>query len=237
MSFIINPYSFAAIGGGFSPSDIAGLQVWLKADAITGLSDNDPVTTWEDSSSANHDATQATGGNKPTYQTNELNSLPVVRFDGTDDYLRTGSFTLALPTTVFVVSKVIAETSIATQFDGLSNQDTMEMRSKSSPDGTYEIYANGFLSTNVPGNVGTYKIYSIRFNGASSAVYVNASLHATGTVGASSPNGITLGCYGNASPDRFSQMDMAEFIVYDSALADADRQDVESYLNAKYAVF
>jgi hypothetical protein len=60
------------------PSDVTGLRGWWKADAIVGLTDGQDVTTWEDSSASNNDGTGAT--NKPTYQTNEVNGLPCVRF-------------------------------------------------------------------------------------------------------------------------------------------------------------
>ena len=43
-----------------------GLALWLKADAITGLADGDPVASWADSSGNSHTATQATSGSRPT---------------------------------------------------------------------------------------------------------------------------------------------------------------------------
>jgi len=81
----------AAMSGGeaapppFSPLDIAGLKVWLDASQITGLNDGDSVTTWSDLSGQGNDVTQSTASKKPTYQTNEINGLPVVKFDGVDD--------------------------------------------------------------------------------------------------------------------------------------------------------
>ena len=57
------------------------LAGWYKADAITGLSDGDAVDSWVDSSGNGNTLTQSTSGAKPSYETNELNSLPVVRFD------------------------------------------------------------------------------------------------------------------------------------------------------------
>ena len=66
----------------WTPSDLpAGLAGWYKADAITGLSDGDPVDSWVDSSGNGNTLTQSTSGAKPTYETAELNSLPIVRFD------------------------------------------------------------------------------------------------------------------------------------------------------------
>lgn len=78
----------------WAPSDKSGLMFWFDADAITGLNDGDSISTWEDSSSNNRDATQA-GSNRPTYQTNELNGLPGVRFtQASNQYMEFGSDTL-----------------------------------------------------------------------------------------------------------------------------------------------
>jgi hypothetical protein len=69
------------------PTDSA-LVLWLKADTLTGLSDNDTVTAWADSTSTgsgigddtSQDAALSDGG--PAYETNVINGLPVVRFGG-----------------------------------------------------------------------------------------------------------------------------------------------------------
>ena len=64
-------------------------ELWLAADQITGLSDGDPLSVaWPDISGNAHDASQGTPGYYPGYETGEINGLPVVRFDGTDDYLQ-----------------------------------------------------------------------------------------------------------------------------------------------------
>src|SRR4051812_19518760 len=77
-----------AAGGSsaFAPTDISGLKLWLKADSLS-LNDGDAVTTWTDSSGNSNTASQGTAANKPTYKTAVLNALPVVRFDGSNDYL------------------------------------------------------------------------------------------------------------------------------------------------------
>jgi len=73
--------------GGFDPRQIPGLKLWLDASQIAGLNDGDAVGTWSDLSGNGNDATQATASNKPTFQTNELNGLPSIQFDGVDDFL------------------------------------------------------------------------------------------------------------------------------------------------------
>ena len=51
---------------------------------ITPAGDNDTVQEWHDQSGNNYDVTQTTSGDNPTLQTNEINGLPVIRFDGSD---------------------------------------------------------------------------------------------------------------------------------------------------------
>jgi hypothetical protein len=67
-------------------SGLCTLVGWYKADSL-GLANNDPVTTWTDSSAAGNDITQSTSANKPTFKTSQLNSLPTVQFDGSNDCL------------------------------------------------------------------------------------------------------------------------------------------------------
>ncbi len=64
------------------------LELWLRADAITGLNDGDSVDTWEDLAfgTALTNGTSS-GTERPTYlnnATDNVNGNPVVRFDGND---------------------------------------------------------------------------------------------------------------------------------------------------------
>lgn len=104
---IINPYVFPGGGGGFTPLDIAGLQLWLDASAITGLSDTDPIATWIDSSGNGYDATQATSGLRPLYNTNILNGLPVVNCVSGGRRMATTSISHGIGTGDFFVSSVV----------------------------------------------------------------------------------------------------------------------------------
>jgi len=75
----------AIMKNGYDPNSFGGLQLWLRADKISGKVDNDPITTWFDLSGNGNDAAETT--NPPTYKTNILNGKPAVRFDGTSDIL------------------------------------------------------------------------------------------------------------------------------------------------------
>jgi len=94
--------------GPVAPDSVANLGLWLKADAITSLVNGDPVTTWDDQTTNNLDAVGA-GATRPTYQTNVINGLPVVRFQ-VDDILTTAAdnFGATGAITVFLVASNIA---------------------------------------------------------------------------------------------------------------------------------
>jgi len=64
----------------------AGAKLALDTRFITGLSDTDPVSTWSDRSGNGNDAT-GSSTTRPTYETNEQGGQPILRFDGSNDYL------------------------------------------------------------------------------------------------------------------------------------------------------
>lgn len=70
MSCLINPFVFAVVGGGgVDPTDLANLELWLPVSALSG-SDGDQISTWEDQSGNNRDATGVIFSSaKPKYRT------------------------------------------------------------------------------------------------------------------------------------------------------------------------
>jgi hypothetical protein len=90
---------------------VTGMTLWLDATQLTGLVNNDPVTSWTDMSGNNYHAVQATADYKPLYKTNVQNGLPAIYFDGSNDYLRIASSTATFKfmhsgdNTTFIVCK------------------------------------------------------------------------------------------------------------------------------------
>lgn len=72
----------------FSPTQLGGLNLWLDASQLTGLTNGQALTTWVDKSANAYTGTAVAG---PTYQTNVLNSKPIVRFNGTSQYVDFGN--------------------------------------------------------------------------------------------------------------------------------------------------
>lgn len=213
----------------FVPTDIAGLTLWLDAGTISG-SDGDLISTWADSSGNGNDAAQATSGFRPTLQTNEANGLPVVRFDGSNDRLKTAAFSAALTaSTIFIFGKGTG-TSVTTRFiDGLTSGTRQHMLYVG---GQYWMFAGvdlhgGSADTNFHAMTST-------FNGASSALYVDGLLIASGSAGTQDMDGAIIGNdYSETAPHAG---DIAEVIIYNSVLSSEDRASVEAYLATKYAL-
>lgn len=87
-----------------APNAISDLELWLDADALTGLSDGDTVVTWDDQSGNGNDYTNSTPSPGITYETGELNGMPVVRFPNPNDGLD-GLLSLTAPFSIFCVAK------------------------------------------------------------------------------------------------------------------------------------
>lgn len=77
-----------------SLNDIATIHGWYKADAITGLSDGDLISSSLDSSGLARNLS-ASGSARPTYKTGIVNGLPVMRFGTASHVLSSSSYSLA----------------------------------------------------------------------------------------------------------------------------------------------
>lgn len=241
MSFIINPYAFG--GAAFSPDDISGLVVWLAADEITGLSDGDPVATWSDLSGNGNDATEAT--NTPTYQTNEINSLPIVRFDGINDEMHIADdATLDVSNiTIFSVVK-LGSGGLAyicnKNYDGSSVAYSLRGQADAA-NGNFAFFNGSWHTsgqTTAIQNDGLFHVVAGRYDGSTLEYLLDGSVDASSSYSGSLPTTNTqplyLGMYKNDNAPCL--MDMAEILVYNSALGTTDFNNVQAYLDAKYAL-
>lgn len=220
---------------------MTGLELWLKADSLV-LSNNDPVTTWTDSSLAGHNFTQATALNKPTYKTSQQNGLPGVSFDGSSDFL-TGTLTSGITSySWFAVLKFAATSGtpvvfvhgnpIAGNYLYVLNGGNREVQHRTSLGApTDMIDAAATTNTEVVSIVTTSApLAKLRINAVDKTITPNNGafngVDTTGTIGRFSA---ALGLYFNGL--------LFEVLAYTSNLSDADRNSVENYLNTKYSVF
>ncbi len=211
----------------FSPPEIGGCVLWLKADAITG-SDGDSVSSWADSSAAGNPATQGTPANQPTLRTGVLNGKPVVRFDG-NDYLSTAT-SFGNPYTIFAVGRMQGSQNArlisSAQYNWLLGFWGGVMN---------VMYAEGWVvgGGGPPADTVAH-IYSGRGTGANTTLRNNGALVASNANGISPPGQLGLG--GWRLNNECSKGDVAEVIIYNSALSSNDEAKVGYYLQAKYGI-
>lgn len=223
----------------FSPLSIAGLQLWLKADVAvysdagsTLAVNSDPVAQWNDVSGSNHHVSQATASKRPTLLTGIKAGLPVVRFDGVDDFLISSGFTLNQPhTRLGVIINRSATAGANVMVDGIT--DDLGYWYWTAAD-TLTMHAGAAVTTT---GVGTdWNVIRGVFNGVSSKLSINAGAAGTGDVGAGNAGGITLGS-GGAGAAYWTDCDIGEILEYDTALSDANVANLLNYLNNRWQVY
>ncbi len=236
------------VSAGFNPVSISGLKLWLKADSLA-LNDSDPVSTWTDQSGNANDVSNTLTA-RPTYKTNILNtSMPVVRFDGTNDVLETAA-TIATnlrPNTCFIVVNLpdasrrgaalnLGKTSGGFGYGvGANNLDT---------NGNEQLLIfNGIRFIDINYTIGTgghVLAFTLETSGASTlSTFYADSTTARGTntgPNANTISGVTQvgGCQGVAN--RFCNYDIGEILYYDALLNAAQLGQVLAYLGARWGV-
>jgi hypothetical protein len=214
------------------PSSVAGLIAWFKADTLS-LNDGDAIGTWPDSSANGNDATQGTAANKPTYKTNILNSKAIVRFDGTNDYLTTPTFTaLAQPNTVIGVVKSTAPSTNDVFWDGTSSGHR-NLSWNAAGDQWY-AFAGSTLGYGAILTSGSFFIVAVTYNGASSKMWKGGGAAVVGNANTNDIAQFRLG--GDTTPSQFLAGDEAEIILYNAAVSLTDLNNLGSYLATKWGL-
>jgi alpha-tubulin suppressor-like RCC1 family protein len=220
----------AAVTSGSVPT--SGLRMWLKADAITGLSDGQGVATWADSSGNGFSATMATASRQPLYKAGVLNGQPVLRFDNTDDGMATG-LSVAAPYSVLAVFSVngtdtAAHRAIQGSANWLIGPYGGQVRSYG---GSNWVTLYGPESYRQPGR---FFAAAALNTGSAATFFVDGKdyTEAGGNVG--SPGTLALGNAGGIN-ERLNG-DIAEVIVYNRTLTAAELNQIGVYLEAKYAL-
>jgi hypothetical protein len=244
----------------FSPTDISGCKLWLDAgvgvlDASDApCTDGVAVKTWQDQSGQGNHVVQAISGNQPAFKTSCVNGLPAIQFalqSYTERLGTAGTVDLTAGASVFVVAKNRVRRDynvLLTQgaADGFASHDVLHLYWQAGTSGSGNPFfgVNNFTAyigshNRGPAVDGEFYILSavtsrhFFLDGAEQSVdeYVGTF------VPPNSARRIWIGGYdGVFAPKGALDGDVAEVVVYDSALSTSDRQSVEAYLTAKYFV-
>lgn len=223
----------------FAPTDITGLELWLKADAgvwqdsaktTAADEDDDPVGAWEDQSGNGNDATQDTAGNKLAWKNNIVNGKPALLGDGTHKWL---DFTTAIGTpdiTIFAVARN-DDAAVGSNWIGYSGDWWPYLFS----DGTPEQVMSSIRSTTsvASGTTSDFHLACLWHDGVNMIAYCNGAAGNT-RPDTQSADFDRVGYFAaNWAIDGY----IAEVVIYDSALSESDRQSVEDFLNDKYDLY
>lgn len=225
----------AGLGSGFQ------VNMWLKADEISTLSDGDLLSiNWTDKSGNDYHASQSNSSYQPVFKDSVINGFPVIRFDGTDDFLDgLHSYNARTVFSVFKTSSTLQNSSELGQiwgneaddahvaidtragandqgfnFQGLNNSPT---RAKYALNGS--AYGSLVSSSNVPSwTYDQFELIAVEFKKDKAMTrQVIGSLYPGQSIGSHQFGG-----------------DIAEIIVFNGQLGETQKILVENYLATKY---
>ena len=217
----------------------AGMALWLRADSGVTVDTNNLVSAWADQSGNGHHVGQGSAGNQPTLIASAYNGQPALRFNGGSAYLQTATaFDLLAGSddcSVFVVTRPGAsQPTYANLFDYSHNSVGFEYEQNGN--NLNQFYCNGFAQVQL--QAGQLCISSLIKGGTSHQVFYNGQLASGGAAPASlnmaPPRSFLVGNW--IGGGRCYNGDIAELLIFNRALTDAETQTVEIYLNDKYAV-
>lgn len=235
----------------FVPSDLSGLEFWLKGDA--GLTESaGAVTTWSDQSG---NARNPTVQSNPSYTATGLNGKPTVTFDGTNDWLQlTTALTLALAGKSAMEMIVVLRRNNSSRLDPLidlsldavnsiiyhdiPSNDLLRAGGRSDLVDSFYDQADSvafvednfeMISMVVSPSTDRIKYYLNNAQRFSYTAAFNSSTFATST-------GTQNGLFGYFDGSATAAITVAEVIIYSSELSDADKDKMAWYLNNKYNI-
>ena len=222
----------------FSPSNIAGLYTWFDATKISGLSDGALVTQWNDESGTAKHGVQADSTKQPTYKVAGINSKASIEFIGGKLLDVTNGLPSGAGSSFTILSVQISTDTTGYRNIYSANANLTGSKAFLTYNGKPSIFTGtGSLqsATNVPS--GTF-VMSATHDGSTNAqnLYTNGSNVITGTATEDSlVADAQIGGFNKETTNNWKGQ-IGEIIVYNSALSDADRKQVEQYLADKWGV-
>ena len=218
--------------------------LWLDAaDASTITQSGGAVSQWSDKSGNSKHVFQATPSLQPTYSSAILNSLPVIRFDGSDDRLATSAALLTQQT--FGIYAITANRNPAGE-SGTMGQYILD------DVGRTLFFQNGittrlgamFSGQGIAVYAGTansqFHIFGYEGNNVSYTLHYEGASVATGSIAGSSISNTTfkIGETAAGSGGLFfpAALDAAEIVITLAPLSVAERQKLEGYLAHKWGL-
>ena len=226
-----------------TPKDIPGLQLWLRADSAVTYDGTNKVSQWNDCSGNNNNAIQANATNKPLF----INNVPFLKnkssiyFDGTNSYLLFPMIISNSYSFFTVVStgsiKSSSETFLGAAGTGIRwalgvGADVNQGAGWAGTNSSIDLGSSNYIALN------NYYILSYIKSTSGWEIYCNG-IFIRSVSDLSTPSSISnwsIGAeYPFGSPAYFLSGNIADILIYNNAISNADRIKVEAYLHNKYS--
>lgn len=229
--------------------------LWLSADygvysdaGVTPATNGVNVRQWNDRSGNGKHAVETTVGNQPNYQTGQMNGFPVLRFSAPDERILSSGVTTNDQATIWVVARYTSLPSnnpglihaSSTAFPSATNDKNIGMWVNSSS--PYRVWGRGVQSDNTERNIPQVIATSANTTYAICNLYGNTTIsqYVNGETGGSVTFSGTLKDWSEVGIGRQANEswngDIAEVIVFNVALNEAQRIIIDNYLAAKYDI-
>lgn len=218
--------------------------LWLKADEYD-TSSQSRIPVLHDFSGQNHHAVQQTTARQPLFIPNALGTKPAIRFDGIDDYLKTGLNVTGTKLTAFFILRVLSYATYNGFITLYNSNEPQDWNTQSalvialhvpSPGlgGTRNYYFYGYNTiTNDYCNINSV----ILRNDSTLTFSNNTNISKAPSPWTLNSDNLLLGArWENNSPFRFGNMELGELIIFDTSLSSADYQSTYDYLLNKYSL-
>lgn len=222
----------------FNPIDVSDMLFWY--DAALGITEaGSRVSRWDDQSGGGHDLVQGVAAKQPLWQANQINGLPAVKFNGTDENMYNNPPDKAQPFVYFmVVTEPTDNGAKRILISDRANAAAPQFYQNGADNKYYIQAAVGHQRSLVgaPFAPGTWRTYTLVFHEGNSVAHVNGINYALSLAspGAGSITRIRLATNADAN-NHWGDINLAELICYFKAPSDEEISNLEIYLLNKYA--
>ncbi|MDD2710647.1 MAG: chitobiase/beta-hexosaminidase C-terminal domain-containing protein [Verrucomicrobiae bacterium] len=231
---------FSEIVANASIPPASGMKLWLKADAGVTKDSSNLVSQWADQSGQGNHAVQTSSGAKPTLVSAILNGQPVVRFNGSGNFLSVGTpASMDCTNLTFFAMMSFRSTSgnqavFSKDVGGGSQNKWIYWYTSGAMcffvyPGSGSVYSTAFTP-----QVGSFNRWTLVKNGSQYNYFRDGAAFGGGTCSVSIPVINSDFRIGQAEGNFWFNGDIAETLVYDRPLTTAECQQVEQYLTEKY---
>ena len=228
-------------------NNIEDLVLWVETTSKNSLLKSEvinqvAVSTWNDINpqKSKKDMIQSVSGDRPLFISNGIRKLPSLQFDGTDDNFAIDSNLYDIGSgdnTLFVVmqSDVSTAQTIFVTENGTSAEYGLRY------DGTNIEFRNSTVALNVAEVAATITdphIYTAYRSGVNQTITIDGTSSATAStaIDVSTSTGGSIGELDVGTPiEQFDGL-IGEIILYDRALSEFERDQIEEYLSKKWKI-